>query len=170
MSGDRTQTTSTDRDRVNSGSFSRSTVDETPSTRANERSADRGGSKGLGARVGRRAGRIFSPRVFVVTLIVIVIGLVATSALVPLPFSGLLGIFLGTFVLGLTSGFGRYVETTVAGAGVVAASTLADYFVVSMLGGFGVPLVAIGALLGGAVGALGTYFGRDLMAGLDREI
>ncbi|MFP4626627.1 MAG: hypothetical protein ACOCQ7_01170 [Natronomonas sp.] len=170
MIGDRTRTTSTDRDRVDSGSSSRSTVDETPSTQAHERSADRGNSNGLGGRIGRRAGRIFSPRVFVVTLIVTAIGLVATSALVPLPFSGLLGIFLGTFVLGLTSGFGRYVETTVAGAGVVAASTLADYFVVSMLGGFGVSLVAIGALLGGVVGALGTYFGRDLRAGMDREI
>lgn len=170
MSEDRTRTVPTDRDGGGSVSVPESIVDDRRTSDDTAGSVDSGTSATLRARLGRRAGRIFSPRVFVVAAIAVAVGLVATSALVPLPFAGLLGIFLATFGLGLTERFGRYVESSVAGASVVAASTLADYFVVSMLGGFGVPLLAIGALLGGVVGALGTYFGRDLAAGLRREI
>ncbi len=138
-------------------------------TGVDERDVD-AASGGLRSRVGSRASQLFSPRYFVAALLLTAGGLFAANALVPLPLSGLVGVFVATFAFGLVASESRYAEATIAGGAVVGASVLLDYLVVSVLGGFGLPLVAIGALAGGAVAALGTYFGRDLRAGLTRDI
>jgi hypothetical protein len=81
-----------------------------------------------------------------------------------------LGVFVATFVFGLILSERCYAEAALAGGIAVGASTLLDFAVVAFLGGFGVPLAAIGAAIGAGFGALGNYFGRDLRAGLARDL
>lgn len=170
MSEDRTRTKSRGDDPDVSGLLSDEGFGGGDDLDASAEATDDRTEAGLRGRIGSRARSVFSPRAFVVALLASAVGLVAANAVVPLPFAGLLGIFVATFLVGLIAGRSRYTETAVASGGVVAASTLSDFFVVSILGGFGLPLVAIGALAGGAVGVVGTYFGRDLRKGLTREI
>lgn len=132
--------------------------------------AERSAEGGIASRVGARAGRLFSPRAFLGALLATVGGLVAASAVVPLPGAGLLGLFLGAFTIGLVLERRHYVESTVAGGVTLAASTLLEYAVVSALGGLGVPLAAAAGGLGAVLGAVGHYFGRDLRDGLTREL
>jgi hypothetical protein len=132
------------------------------------------GSEGTGNGLrGRAAGRalgIFSPRTFLAALFVTVGGLFAASTFVPLPGAGLLGVFAATFLFGLAVSDRRYAETALAGAIATAGGTFLDVAVVAVLGGAGVPLVAAAGVLGAAVAAVGTYFGRDLRDGLTRDI
>lgn len=125
---------------------------------------------GLRARALTRAERLFSPRVFVVALLLAAGGLFAASTLVPLPGSGLLGVFAATFLLGLAVDNRRYAETALAGGIIAAASTLLDFAVVAFLGGFGVSIAVLAGALGAVVGGLGAYFGRDLRDGLTRDL
>ena len=126
---------------------------------------------GLRERVGGRAKRLFSPRAFLVALLLSVVGLVGTSALIPLlPGAGLPGVFLATFLFGLAAERRHYLETVVAGGATVGASALLDFAVVAALGGIGVPLAAVAGGVGAVIGAVGHYFGRDLRDGLTREI
>lgn len=124
----------------------------------------------LRTRIGSRAGTLFSPRRFLVALLLTVAGLLVSSTFVPLPGAGLLGIFGAAFLFGLAIDERRYVEAAVAGAIVTAASTLLDVAVVAFLGGFGVSLAALAAGAGALVGTIGTYFGRDLRDGLTRNV
>ena len=125
---------------------------------------------GLRKRTAERATRVFSPRVFIAALLVTVAGLFAASTFVPLPGAGLLGVFVGAFLLGLAIHERRYVETALAGGIAAAVSTLLDFAVVAFLGGFGVSLAVIAGGLGAVVGVAGAYFGRDLRNGLTKEI
>lgn len=117
-----------------------------------------------------RAGGLFSPRAFLAVLGATFVGLVAGTAVVPLPGAGLLGVFVATFLVGLVGDRRRYVTSTVAGAVTFGAAALFEYAVIAALGGLGAPLAAVAAVLGGAVGAVGHYFGRDLRDGLTREL
>lgn len=125
---------------------------------------------GLRERTSKRAKRIFSPRLFVAALLVVSAGLFAASTVIPLPGAGLLGVFVATFLFGLVVDERRYVETALAGGTAAAASTLLDFAVVAFLGGFGISLALLAGGLGAVVGAVGTYFGRDLRDGLTRGI
>lgn len=125
---------------------------------------------GIRGRVGSRANSLFSPRLFVAALLLSVFGVFLGSAFLPIPGSGLLGVFLAMFVFGLVVSESRYAEATLAGAIAMAGSAFLDVAVVAFLGGFGLPLAALGGLLGGAIGAIGNYFGRDLRHGLTRDI
>jgi len=127
-------------------------------------------AEGFRERTADHAKRVFSPRPFIAALLVTVAGLFAASTFVPIPGSGLLGVFVGAFLFGLAVDERRYVETALAGGIAAAASTLLDFAVVAFLGGFGVSLAAIAGGLGAAVGVVGAYFGRDLRNGLTREI
>jgi hypothetical protein len=131
-------------------------------------SAETGG--GLRSRVGSRAKRLFSPRHFAIALVASAGGLFAASAFVPLPGSGLLGVFVVAFLLGLVLDERRYAETTIAGGLAAGASTLFDIALVAVLGGFGVSVALLGGAVGAAAGLLGTYFGRDLRDGLTRDV
>ena len=128
------------------------------------------GSGGLRDRLSSRAGRLFSPRLFLLALLLAVGGLFAASTLVPLPGAGLLGVFLATFLFGLAVEERRYAETALAGGIAAGSSTLLDFAVVAFLGGFGVSIAALAGALGAAAGGIGAYFGRDLRDGLTRDL
>lgn len=127
-------------------------------------------SGGLRDRATRRAGQLFSPRIFLVSVLVIAGGLFAASTLVPIPGAGFVGVFAGAFLLGLAVSDRRYVETVLAGALVAGASTLLDFALVAVLGGLGVSIAAVAGGIGAAVAAAGTYFGRDMRDGLTRDL
>lgn len=125
---------------------------------------------GLRDRVGQRAKQLFSPRAFLVALLLTVVGLLVANASVPLPGAGLLGVFVASFLVGVLLEERRYAETAAAGGLAGGGSVLLDFAVVAVLGGFGPSLAALGAAVGAAVAAVGTYFGRDLRAGLTRDL
>jgi hypothetical protein len=118
--------------------------------------------------VRERAGTLFSPARFLLALVLSAVGLFAGGATIPIA-GGLLGVLLGTFLVGLVSERRPVSETAVAGATVVGISTLFDYLVWTLVG-VGLPIVAVGAAVGLAVGALGGYLGSDLRDGLTREL
>lgn len=123
-------------------------------------------------RVRERVGRLFSPRFFLVSLGAIAAGLIVGRTFVPLfsGLGGLLGVFAAGFLLGLRGGRRRYVATATAGAGVAGIASFVDYFVLSLVGGIGLPLVALGAAGGAIAAVVGRYFGRDLRTGITREL
>lgn len=123
-----------------------------------------------GGLVRGRATGVFSPRAFVAAVLLTGVGLLAASAAIPLPLSGLLGVFAAAFVFGAVADRRRYAEVASAAGLVAAASVVTDYLVWTVFGGVGVPLLAVGGALGAAAGAAGVYFGRDLRAGLTRDL
>lgn len=141
-------------------------LDEEPAA-DEQRSRDRGG---LTDRVATRAKRVFSPRHFFAALALSAVGLVAARTLVPLPASGLLGVFVATFLFGLAVEERRYAEAVVAGGVVAGTSFLFGFLVFTFLGGLGVAPALLGAGLGAVVALAGTYFGRDLRQGLTRDV
>lgn len=142
---------------------------EEPSTR--QRSAD-GDSQGLRARLGSRIGDVFSVRAFLAALALSTVGLFASSIvpLLPTGISALLGVFAGAFVLGLVASTRRYAESAAAGAGVAAVATLADVLFITLLTGFAPALAVVSGGAGLLAGLVGHYFGRDLRAGLTRDV
>lgn len=127
---------------------------------------DRGSDADSGLR--ERTGTLFSPTRFLFALVLSVVGLLAGGATVPIA-GGLVGVLVGTFLVGLASERRPLAETGLAGAAVVGTSTLFDYLVWTLVG-VGLPIVAVGAAVGLAVGALGGYLGSDLRDGLTREL
>ena len=125
---------------------------------------------GLRDRAASRAATVFSPRHFLFALALSGGGMIAANAFVPLPGSGLLGVFLAAFVFGLVLEQRRYLEAVAAGGLVAGVSFLFDFLVFTFLGGLGVAPALLGAALGAVVGLAGTYFGRDLREGLTREV
>lgn len=169
MSRDRTRT----RDRSGSTSTDGESVadidlglDEEPA--ADDRRSRDGG--GLTDRVAARAKQVFSPRHFFAALALSAVGLVAARTLVPLPASGLLGVFAATFLFGLVVEERRYTEAAVAGGLTAGTSFLFGFVVLAFLGGLGVAPAMVGAGLGAVVALAGTYFGRDLRHGLTRDV
>ncbi|MFW6018063.1 MAG: hypothetical protein ACOCPX_04520 [Halapricum sp.] len=144
-------------------------TDDRPAA-AEDRTAETSG--GIRARLAPRVGRLFSIKTFVVAL-VLTIGLAfVASAVVPFVpdnVTGLLGIFLGGSVIGLWSDSRRYLEVGAAALMAGALTVLLSNFTLAVWGPGG-PLVAIGAGSSGIAGLLGHYVGRDLRAGLTREI
>ena len=127
-------------------------------------------SEGIRARAAERAGTVFAPRTFLAALLVTAGALVATSTLVPLPGAGFAGVFAAAFLFGLVLEERRYAETALAGALAAGGSAFLDFAVVALVGGIGLPLVAVAGGAGAVVAAAGTYFGRDLRDGLTRDI
>lgn len=127
-------------------------------------------ASGLRDRVASRGRRLFAPRQFLLALGLSVVSLLAVGTVVPLPGSGLLGVFLATFVFGLVVQERRYAEAAIAGCITAGTSFLLDFVVLAFLGGLGVAPAILGAVLGAVVGVVGTYFGRDLRHGLTREV
>jgi hypothetical protein len=150
-----------------------------PATGA-DRSAESGPKPGLGERLrpdvglGRRVRNplpsLPSARSFGVSLVVTVAFMFVVGSLVPLPASGLLGVFAGAFALGLASGERRYVALLVSGAVAAGLSMVAGSLTLAAFAGLAVPLAAFGASGGVLAALLGHYFGRDLRDGLTRDV
>lgn len=144
--------------------------DDARATGADDRSgADDGGVRG---RLRSRAGRLFSIRAFLFSLVLAALGLFA-GGVVPLPLVGNLAGLLGVALAGLALGLGgrrRYLEVALAGALAVGVATTLDYLVVALVGDAGTSLAAIGAGAGAVAGVLGHYLGRDLYAGVTRDL
>lgn len=115
-----------------------------------------------------RLTTLFSPTYFLLALVLSIVGLVVGSGTVPFA-GGLVGVLLAGFAVGLISSHRPAAETAAAGAAVVGASTFLDYIVWTFVG-IGLPIVAIGAVLGLGVGGLGGYLGSDLRDGLTRDL
>jgi hypothetical protein len=75
-----------------------------------------------------------------------------------------IGLLVGGFAAGLLGGARQYTEAALAGAivGLLGGWTIT--------GGFAVPTVLGGLLAGVVIALLGTYFGRDLRAGLTKDL
>jgi hypothetical protein len=114
--------------------------------------------------------RLFSPRGFLVSL-VLTIGAFLVGGLVPLigGVTGLVGIFAAGFLLGLL-GRRYYLELGLSGATTAGLGLLLDQLVLSFVGGFALPVAAIGAAAGLGAAVLGHYFGRDLHHGLTEDL
>ncbi|WP_129113191.1 hypothetical protein [Halegenticoccus tardaugens] len=141
---------------------------------------DRSGARGrLGLK--RRLGGLFSIKVFLAALVGSILGLFLGGAI---PLVGVLGRIAGLFAVGFVVGLvgrrRRYAEV-----GLAAAAAAALVLVLSALGSFGTvtfpylvrayaqygtAIAGVGAGTGLVVALVGHYFGRDLRAGLMREI
>ncbi|MWG35085.1 hypothetical protein [Halomarina oriensis] len=126
------------------------------------------------ARARRRAVGVFSPKKFLAALAFAAGGLVLGSAVPLVPGTGLLGIAFAAFVYGLVVSDRRYLESGVASALVFTVSFALFNFgavFVGLFDGVG-PQVALAAIgvVGFLAGVVGTYFGRDLRAGLTADI
>lgn len=124
-------------------------------------------------------GRWFSGKALGVALVAVAVGTFAGS-LIPVvggTVGTVAGVFAAAFLLGLVRSARRYAEVGTAGAaaGVVTAvtSVLGVGFLpigIDYLQQWGLPLLAVGGGIGLVVALLGHYFGRDLRAGLSRDV
>ncbi|MFT4965152.1 MAG: hypothetical protein ACI9PP_002443 [Halobacteriales archaeon] len=118
-----------------------------------------------------RLSRLFSPQGFLLRAGAMVAGVVGAGfvPLLPATLGAFLGILMAGFGIGLFESEQSYLETGSAGLLLGAVAALLNNLTLTFFGG-GAALVLIGAL-GGLIGALlGLYFGRDLRAGLSKEI
>ncbi|PSQ09275.1 hypothetical protein BRC93_13145 [Halobacteriales archaeon QS_5_70_15] len=134
------------------------------------------GSDGRLAGLRHRAGGVFSIRRFAVSVVLtlggfLLVGAVPFLGSVPVlgSLAGLLGVFTVGFLLGAV-GRGGYTELLVAGAATAGIGLLLDQLVISFLGGFALPVAAVGATAGAVAAVLGHYFGRDLRDGFTRSL
>lgn len=110
----------------------------------------------------------FSPKAFLAFVLTIGVALFVSGLAVPIA-GRLLGVLAVTFLLGLATSRRRYAEMTAAGISVGAVSALADHailtFASSLQGS-----TAVGITAGLLACLVGYYFGRDLRAGLFRDV
>lgn len=112
----------------------------------------------------------FTARGVGLALAVCVAAFLAAGAVIPLGgVAGLVGVFAGAFLLAL-AGRGRYLELAVAGTGTAAVGSLLDRLLFATLADVAVPLTVVGGSAGLLAAVLGCYFGRDLRAGLTRDV
>ncbi|WP_058366489.1 hypothetical protein [Haloparvum sedimenti] len=148
-------------------------------TRDTAASTDDAGTDGGEASLVGVRGRAFSLRALGVALLTLGSGSVL-GGFVPIiggSIGRLAGVAAGAFLIGALASRRRYVETALAGAGIGAASALLSALSVGFLPvgvqflqEYGVGLVGVGTALGAVVALLGTYFGRDLRAGLTANV
>jgi hypothetical protein len=155
---------------------------ESDSTGGSDSTADASGRSGLRDRLPGvdlpSGGSLFSPRRFLLALALTVGGLVVGGAI---PLVGAVtryaGLFAATFLLGLISSRRSYLECGVAGAVAAAGSFLlgtlsTGAFVLGfdLLQRYGLTVAGVGVGVGFLVAVVGHYFGRDLRAGLTRNV
>ncbi|MFD1585716.1 hypothetical protein ACFR9U_01875 [Halorientalis brevis] len=116
---------------------------------------------------------LFSVRVFLFVLGLVLVAMVAAGSVVPIPFLGGLAGFVGIatvgFGVGLADARPRYLELLLAGAIAAGLGTLLDHLILAAFG-LGLPLVVLGVGAGSLAGLVGHYFGRDLRDGLTRDL
>lgn len=114
--------------------------------------------------------RFFSPRSFAVAALGTVVGWFVIGGILPLGLLGnLAGVLAAAFAHGVLAGERRYVEAGTAGLAVGGIAAVIGSPVLTLLG-LGIPIVAAGAIGGAIAGLVGHYLGRDLRAGVTREI
>jgi hypothetical protein len=124
---------------------------------------------GIGAWIRSKLGALGSTGGLVVSTVLALGGAMA-GGLLPLGIIGnALGIFLGGFVYGVVASDHHYVEFGFA-ATLIAALIAVFGNLVMTIAGPGIPIVLVGAGIGLVAGLVGHYFGRDLRAGLVRDI
>jgi len=187
LTGDEVGATSTGGTGAGTGTDSGSGSGATEATerRGDAADADRGRSGGLRERLpgfpslpGRGGGRLFSPRSFLAVLLLSVAGLFLGSAVPVVGFLGqFVGLFAAAFAIGLVGSRRRYLEVGLAGAiaaggGFVlsALTSIFPLFAARLLGEYGTAIAGVGVGAGLLVAVAGYYFGRDLRAGLTREV
>ncbi len=90
------------------------------------------------------------------------------SAVVPV-IGGPVGIVAGSFLLGVLSET-RYRSVGVAGLFLGAIGALVGNATLALVADASLQLAAIGAVAGGLISLVGLYFGRDLRAGLAKDL
>ncbi|KYH26478.1 hypothetical protein HAPAU_15760 [Halalkalicoccus paucihalophilus] len=144
-------------------------TDQLTETRSADHEVDLdGSSEPPRGRIRERAGTLFSPKRFLVALALVAVGVFVGGATIPLA-GGLLGAFIAAFLLGVASERRPMAEAGTASAAVLGLSTVFDSLA-WILADNGLAIVALGAVLGLVLGALGAYFGSDLRDGLTREL
>ena len=117
-----------------------------------------------------KLGSLGSSRSLVISLVLTVLGVVFLGGLLPLGIVGdAVGIFAVAFLYGTLAGDGRYVEMGLAGGVVGAAWAFLGNLVLTLVGP-GLHIVVVGGLVGLLAGVSGHYFGRDLQAGLTKDL
>jgi hypothetical protein len=131
-------------------------------------------STGRLAAARRRLGRLFGPKVFLLAIGLSVVGLVLGGSV---PVVGVVGRYLGIALAGFVLAFAvsgrRYAEAGLAGAitaGIGVILSAVDAVFLPVLADYGIQIAGVGTALGFAAAVLGHYFGRDLRAGLRREL
>jgi hypothetical protein len=121
-----------------------------------------------------RIRRLFSPRSFLLVFALALVGLVVGGAV---PVVGFLGRFLGIAAAGFALAFldtgRRYLEVALAGALTAAAGFLLNSLGTTLfpvVADYGIQIAGVGATMGLLAATAGHYFGRDLRAGLTREL
>lgn len=147
-----------------------SSIADRLSTGERSTSTERAG-RGRTGGLRERADEAFSPRAFLVALVLSTVGL-AVGGIVPLIgfLGGAIGIFGAAFALGVGSGEHRYVEAALAGGAVLGVSTFLNYLAFAAFAGAGFAPALLGVGAGLVLGLVGHYFGRDLRSGLTQEI
>lgn len=126
------------------------------------------------SRIANSASQIFSPRRFLVSLVLIAVGLFITS-LIPIissiPATGLIGVFAAAFLLGALNDEQWYPEIGVASAVASGVSVFSsNLLVITVANRYGIGIVVAGVVASVIVALLGHYFGRDLRGGMTKEI
>jgi hypothetical protein len=122
----------------------------------------------------RRLAGLFAPRLFLLALALSVVGVLVGGAVPVVGVIGrLLGIAAAGFALAFVASGRRYAEAGLAGAvaaglGFVVAATNA--LVLPVIADYGVQVAGVGTTAGLIAALLGHYLGRDLRAGLAREL
>ncbi|MFB6219519.1 MAG: hypothetical protein ABEH77_10170 [Halobacteriaceae archaeon] len=143
-------------------------MDRTATATRAEEEAEADRRDGLRGRLRARLAGAVSARTFLLALVLSVGGAVAGGA-VPLlgTVGGVLGVAGAGALLGL-AGRSAYPEVALAGFLAAGVAAFLDFLVVSLVAG---PTVAaVGAGAGALGGVVGHYFGRDLRAGLTRDL
>ncbi|MFD1633130.1 hypothetical protein ACOZ4L_12315 [Haloplanus ruber] len=136
--------------------------------------ADTEASTGRLAGLRRRFGGVFALRPFLLAVVLSLVGLVAGGSIPVLGAVGrFVGIALAGFVLAFVVASRRYVEAGLAGALTAGVGFVMSAFSTALLpvvADYGIQVAGIGTTAGLIAALLGHYFGRDLRAGLTREL
>ncbi|WP_029601463.1 hypothetical protein [Natronobacterium lacisalsi] len=113
-------------------------------------------------------GDLFSPKAFLALVLLIGTGLLAGGTVIPVA-GRLIGMFAVAFLVGLLASKRRYLEMAAAGVLSSGLVTLVTDPLLAVAGNTQI-LLAVGATAGLATTVIGYYFGRDLRAGLSRDV
>lgn len=123
----------------------------------------------LSGRIGSRVTSLFSPSSFALQFIGSLFGVFVVGNVIPLvPFTGFVGLFVMAGLAGTLSAGPRYLEAALAGCISGGVALFLGMMVLSFVTGGLVPL--IGAIVGALVSIGGFYAGRDLRAGLTKDL
>lgn len=125
-----------------------------------------------------RLGELFSLKAFLLSTVLIGIGVVGGGAIPLVGTVGSLGgLFVAAFIIGLVASKRQYLEVAAAGGGIIGVSFAVSLLTTGVLPvgwrffqEYGLAFAGLGVGIGALLGMLGHYFGRDLRDGLTQEI